>query len=97
MLTYIQAYTDAIQQYWDQPRRVLELSWMTYLSEFFAQMMTIPKDVFVEKVPDGGIMLCAAKEDFDVTNPQHMAAARSLRDALSPLNKLYIRPWKKPV
>ncbi len=96
-VTYIQAYTDAIRQYWDSPRRVLELSWMTYLSEFFAQMITVPNDVSTEQVPGGGVLLSASAEDFDVANPEHMAAARSLRDALNPLNKLYIRSWKKPV
>ena len=60
-------------------------------------MITVPNDVSTEQVPGGGVLLSASAEDFDVANPEHMAAARSLRDALNPLNKLYIRSWKKPV
>ena len=92
---YAQVYTNAIQSYWDDPRRIFELSWMTYLSETFAEMIAIPESVFVEQVPGEGVVLSAADEDFDVANAKHMAAARDLRDALNPLARLYRRPWEK--
>ena len=93
--TYAKVYTNAIQSYWDDPRRVFDLSWMTYLSDAFAQMITIPERVFVEQVPGGGVVLSATDGNFDVTNTKHMAAARDLRDALSPLNELYRLPWER--
>lgn len=93
--TYAQVYTNAIQSYWDDPRRIFELSWMTYLSDTFAEMIAIPKSVFVEQVPGEGVVLSAADGDFDVANAKHMAAARDLREALNPLAKLYRRPWEK--
>ena len=34
-----------------------------------------------------GLLLIAAEETFDVSNPNHMAAAQSIADALEPLNK----------
>ena len=93
--TYANVYTNAIQSYWDEPRRVFDLSWMTYLSDAFAQMIAIPENVFVDQVPGGGVVLSAADGDFDVANAKHMAAARDLRDALSPLNELYRPPWER--
>jgi hypothetical protein len=93
--TYAQVYTNAIQSYWDDPPRIFELSWMTYLSDTFAEMIVIPESVFVEQVPGEGVVLSAADGDFDVANAKHMAAARDLRDALNPLARLYRRPWEK--
>ncbi len=93
--TYAQVYTNGIQSYWGDPRRVFDLSWMTYLSDAFAQMISIPESVFVEQVPGEGVVLSAADGDFDVANTKHMAAARDLRDALSPLNELYRPPWER--
>lgn len=90
--TYVQAYTDAIREYWDDPRRIFDLSWMIYLSESFAQMIDVPENVHVEPVAGGGVVLSAVEGDFDVTNPEHMAAARRIRDALYPLNGLYKMP-----
>jgi hypothetical protein len=37
-------------------------------------------------VPGGGLLLIAAEETFDTANPRHMAAARAIREALTPLN-----------
>jgi Immunity protein 52 len=62
------------------------LSWMVYLSAPLARRISIPTDVTVERTPDGGILMIAAEETFDVKKPHHVARARSILSALSPLN-----------
>jgi hypothetical protein len=95
--TYIQAYTNEIQNFWENPRRVFDLAWITYLCDAFARQIEVPANASVEEVPgSGGLLLSAAEGNFDVCNAEHMAAARSIRDALTPLNKLYAPPWEKP-
>lgn len=89
---YVRAYTDAIREYWDDPSRVFDLSCMVYLSESLAHMIDLPENVHAEPVTGGGVVLSAVEGDFDVTNPEHMAAARRIRDVLNPLNGLYKMP-----
>lgn len=90
--TYVRADTNAIRECWERPPRIFDLSWMIYLSESFAHMIALPENVHVEPVTGGGVVLSAVEGDFDVANPEHMAAARRMRDALNPLNSLYKMP-----
>jgi Immunity protein 52 len=46
--------------------------------------------VLVEHLPNGGLLMSATTETFDVENPAHMAAARAIGAAIAPLNDL---PW----
>jgi immunity protein 52 of polymorphic toxin system len=64
--------------------------WITYLSAAWAAKITPPKSAIVERAPDGGVLMIAARETFRVDNPQHVAVAREIDAALAPLNAL---PW----
>jgi hypothetical protein len=70
----------------------LSPNWMVYLHPNLAGRIDRPVDLpVVEPTPDGGLVLAAVMETFDVENPAHMAAARRLGDAVAPLNVLYPR------
>jgi hypothetical protein len=40
----------------------------------------------IERTRDGGLLMIAAEETFDIANPDHVARARSIVNALAPLN-----------
>lgn len=68
-------------------KRLFRPSWMTYLDAPRAALITPPAGVLCERTPDGGLLLIAAEETFDVANPRHMAAAWAISDALASLTK----------
>ncbi len=69
--------------------------WMQYLSKPFADLVTPPEHVLTEHLPNGGILMSATTETFDVSNPAHLAGARAIGAATRPLEKLpYVRDPK---
>ncbi len=46
--------------------------------------------VLAERLPNGGLLMTATTETFDVDNPAHMAAAKDMAKAMAPLDRL---PW----
>ncbi|MFZ3328524.1 MAG: Imm52 family immunity protein [Methylocella sp.] len=50
-----------------------------------------PAPVIVERLANGGLLMSATTETFDVENPAHMAAAHEIAAAIAPLNAL---PWE---
>jgi len=87
-VAYAKAYSSELSVQWrPAPNpRFIDLSWMTCLSAPLAQQIAPPTDVLVEKYQDGGVLMIAAEETFDVNNADHMHAARSILRALKPLN-----------
>lgn len=81
------AYSSDLRRRWDLPPFRFDLSWMTYLGLPLAAQIAPPKDVLVERMQDGCVLI-AAEEMFDVSNPKHMAAAHAIREALGPINDL---------
>jgi hypothetical protein len=71
-------------------RPTLHMAWITCLSPRFAPMVTPPASAVVEYTPQGGIVMMATKERFEVTNAAHLAAAREIEAAIAPINAL---PW----
>ncbi len=67
--------------------------WMQYLFSDFAALITPPDDVLVEHLPNGGLLMTATTETFDVDNPAHVAAAQSIGAATKKLNDL---PYAQP-
>ncbi|MGH9830687.1 MAG: Imm52 family immunity protein, partial [Blastocatellia bacterium] len=68
-------------------------SWLQYLCPWLASLVTPPPaPVIVEHLPNGGLLMSATAETFDVENPAHMAAARAIAAAIAPLNAL---PWEE--
>jgi hypothetical protein len=47
--------------------------------------------VIVGRLANGGLLMSATTQTFDVENPAHMAAAREIVAAIAPLNAL---PWE---
>jgi hypothetical protein len=77
-------------------RPTFKMAWITYLSPRFAPMVTPPHSAIVEYTPQGGILMTATKERFDVTNPVHLAVAREIEAALAPVNTLSWPPDEQP-
>lgn len=67
--------------------RIFAGKWMIYLSSALAKRIANTDDVPIVQVADGGLILIAADETFDVANPAHLAGARAIRDAIAPLNR----------
>jgi len=68
-------------------------AWIAFLSARFAPLVTPPRSVISERTPNGDLLMIATKERFDLDNPDHMAAALEIEDALMPVNAL---PWPQP-
>jgi hypothetical protein len=62
-------------------------AWMRYLCSALARQATPPARALVEHLPDGGLLLSATDETFDVDNPQHVSAAEEIAAALAPLKR----------
>ncbi len=65
-------------------------AWIQYLCPWLAQKITPPSTVLVEHLPNGGLLMSATTETFDVDNPAHLKAAEDMAAAMAPLNEL---PW----
>jgi hypothetical protein len=61
-------------------------AWMRYLCPELARRAMPPPSALVEHLPNGGLLLLATKETFDVDNPRHVAAAEEIAAALGNLN-----------
>ncbi len=62
--------------------------WIQYLNPWLAEKITPPSSVLAEHLPNGGLLMTATTETFDVDNPAHMAAARDMAAAMAPLERL---------
>jgi len=68
-------------------------AWIQYLCPWLAQKITPPSTVLVEHLPNGGLLMSATTETFDIDNPAHLKAAQDMAAAMAPLNAL---PWPSP-
>jgi hypothetical protein len=90
-----QAYSAALYELWNTPSMSFNLAWMTYLSPELARGFAPPGDVLVEYIDGGGVLMIAAEETFDTANPTHMAAARSIANALAGINADEEKTWQR--
>jgi hypothetical protein len=60
-------------------------AWMRYLCPTLAREATPPASAIVEHLANGGLLLCATEQTFDVDNPRHVAAAEEIAVALANL------------
>ena len=65
-------------------------AWIQYLTPWLAEKITPPSSVPSEHLPNGGLLMTATTETFDVDNPAHLKAAQDMAAAMAPLNAL---PW----
>ncbi|HTW36573.1 MAG TPA: Imm52 family immunity protein [Rhizomicrobium sp.] len=93
---YAQAYSTDLRKFWNKPQKFfLDLAWMTYLSPTLAAQFTPPAGVPVERMDNGGLLLIATEETFDVSNVGHMAAAESITDELALINAEKEKEWAR--
>jgi hypothetical protein len=64
--------------------------WIQYLCPWLARQIAPPASALVERLPNGGLLMSAATETFDVDNPKHMSVAGDIAAAMAPLDRL---PW----
>ena len=66
----------------------LRSGWMTYLAPKYARQIMPPRVAIVEAAPNGGMLLLATEEPFDMDNAAHLAAADAVQKALAPLQEM---------
>jgi hypothetical protein len=59
--------------------------WMTYLAAPWCHEIEPPPGAILEATPDGGLLMIATAEPFDLQNPDHVEAATAIHEALAPL------------
>ena len=75
------AYPASLIDHWpdvaaDAPR--LRLAWISYVAPKFTHLVVPPATAIVERRPDGGLLMAATKETFQVDDPAHLAVARDI-------------------
>jgi hypothetical protein len=61
-------------------------AWMVYLSADNAARIVPPPTVLSERLGDGGLLMSATEQAFDMNDPDHIAAGRAIADALQPID-----------
>jgi len=92
----VNAYPSSVLDFW--PKREtsapsVELAWITYVASRYAPLITTPASAIVDYQPDGGLLMAATDETFDIKNPRHMAAARDIEAASAPFNAASEQEW----
>lgn len=85
------AYPTNLIDLWPKDRHPylsLKLAWISYVGPRFAHLITPPASAIVERRPDGGLLMAATEDTFDITNPAHLAVAREIDAAAAPYNAL---------
>lgn len=59
-------------------------AWLTYLAAPWSKAITPPRSAIAEPQADGGLLLAATRDTFDVGNPAHVAAADDILACLAP-------------
>ncbi len=59
--------------------------WMTYVSAPWRREIVPPAEAIVEETPDGGLLMLATEDRFDLINPAHREAAHAIHWSLAPL------------
>lgn len=58
--------------------------WMTYLAPSWRHQVEPPPGAIVEETPDGGLLMIATEETFDLRDRAHVAAAYAIHQSLAP-------------
>ena len=87
------AFPSALADHW-KPQHgadpAFPLAWISYVAPRATHLVTQPPTAIVERRPDGGLLMAATDETFDVGNPAHLAVARDIEAAVA---SLHCRPW----
>lgn len=92
---YASAFTNDLAEYRLRPGRPFDMEWLRYLSApYAARILPPPPTLLTERDSEGGLLLIAAEETFDVDNVAHMAGALAIREVTAPLNPPLPPPWR---
>jgi Immunity protein 52 len=64
------------------PKSIFHVPWIAYLSEALAPGLTPAGEILTERTLDGGLLMSAATERLDPTNPKHVRRARILAETM---------------
>jgi hypothetical protein len=64
------------------PYSIFHIPWITYLSAPHTAGLTLPAEIEVERMPDGGLLMTSTRQRLDPTNPEHARRARVLAEAM---------------
>jgi Immunity protein 52 len=65
-----------------QPKSPYRIPWLSYLCAPLTKGLVPPVGVPCERTADGGLLMIAAEERLDPTNPDHMRRARAIAEIL---------------
>lgn len=61
------------------------VGWLTYLPPDLVGKVSVPKDIRVDRLDNGGIIATLCEEPFTIDNPEHMRRARAMEAAVRPI------------
>jgi hypothetical protein len=61
---------------------IFHVPWIAYLSAPLATGVTPPREITIERVPDGGLLMIATTERLDPENPDHLRRARLILETM---------------
>jgi hypothetical protein len=64
------------------PYSRFHIPWLAYLSAPLADGADLPAEILTERTPDGGLLMIAAEERLDPTNPQHLRRSRLIAETM---------------
>lgn len=64
------------------PKSIFQIPWIIYLSAQLAAGVQLGREILTERTSDGGVLMSAATEQLDPTNPEHVRRARILVETL---------------
>ena len=64
------------------PESVFHIPWLAYLSAPLDAGLDLPAEILTERTSDGGLLMIAAAERLDPTNPEHLRRARILAETM---------------
>lgn len=64
------------------PYSLFHMAWMSYLSAPLAKGLVPPPELIAEPTPGGGMLLIAAEDRLDPTDPEHLRRSRMLAEIM---------------
>ncbi len=65
------------------PDSVFHIPWLAYLSSQLSAGLDLAPEILTERTPDGGLLMIAAEERLDPTDPEHLRRARILAETMT--------------
>jgi hypothetical protein len=78
------AYSSELVNLWQNKRGpYCEIAWISYCAPRIAQTISPPQRAVVERRPDGGLLMAATTETFDIADPAHLTVAQDIAAAVA--------------